>query len=65
MDIRFKPKAIEEYNKFALKDKKTFKKLMKMILEIRRNPYQGIGKPEQLKHELTGFGLAELIVKID
>jgi len=54
MDIRFKPKAIEEYNKFALKDKKTFKKLMKMILEIRRNPYQGIGKPEQLKHELTG-----------
>ncbi len=27
---------------------------MKMILEIRRNPYHGTGKIEQLKHELTG-----------
>ena len=36
-----------------------------MILEIRRNPYHGTGKIEQLKHELTGFGPAELIKKID
>ncbi len=27
---------------------------MKLIQEVQRNPFEGIGKPEQLKHDLSG-----------
>ncbi len=31
------------------------KKIRALLEAILENPYEGIGKPEQLKHELTGF----------
>ena len=36
-------------------DKKILRKLNAMIKDIERNPYEGIGKPEPLKHELSGW----------
>ncbi|SFA59993.1 toxin YoeB [Pedobacter suwonensis] len=30
------------------------KKIQKLILSIQENPFMGIGKPEQLKHDLSG-----------
>lgn len=50
--ISFSAKALDDYNFWALTDKKTFKKLIKLISEISRTPYEGTGNPEQLKHEL-------------
>lgn len=35
-------------------DKSTIKKINKLIKDIDRHPFEGIGKPEPLKHELSG-----------
>lgn len=54
MQILFEVKAFEEYNEWARVDKKIFQRISKLIMEIRRNPFSGTGKPEPLKHELSG-----------
>ncbi len=36
-------------------DKKTLKKLHELMKDVSRSPYEGIGKPEPLKHALRGF----------
>ena len=40
---------------WQIRDKKTLKKIKNIIKDIERNPYEGIGKPEALKHELQGW----------
>lgn len=36
-------------------DKKTLKRINKLIIDTRRSPFEGIGKPEPLKENLSGF----------
>ncbi len=36
-------------------DKKTLKRILKIIEDIDRNKYTGIGKPEPLKHDFSGY----------
>lgn len=36
-------------------DRKTIKRINKLITETQRNPFEGIGKPELLKENLAGF----------
>jgi toxin YoeB len=36
-------------------DKRTLKRVNKLIEEVLRNPFEGIGKPEPLRENLTGF----------
>jgi toxin YoeB len=36
-------------------DKSSIKKIEKILLELSETPYTGIGNPEALKYELTGF----------
>ena len=36
-------------------DKKTLKRIHQLIADIQRSPFEGIGKPEPLKHALSGF----------
>jgi toxin YoeB len=44
------------YEDLRIKDKLIHKNLCKVIKELQReNPEKGIGKPEPLKHELSGF----------
>jgi toxin YoeB len=54
--IEVKPIA-EKHLKEHLKsgDKASIKKIEKIFIELSENPYEGIGNPEQLKHELSGF----------
>jgi len=40
---------------FKSGDKATIKKIEKILIELTETPYAGIGNPEALKHELTGF----------
>ena len=47
--------VFEDFTSWALEDKNTYKKILSLIKDIQRNPYNGIGKPEPLKHNLTGF----------
>ncbi len=53
--IVFEPGAFEDFNKWSKLDKKLYKKIVELIKDIDRSPFTGLGKPEPLKHELSGF----------
>lgn len=54
MIVAFTDTALEEYNYWAENDKKIHKRIKLLIKEINRSPFEGIGKPEPLKHQLSG-----------
>ena len=47
--------AWDDYLYWQGQDQKTLKRINKLITETIRDPFEGIGKPEQLKENLTGF----------
>lgn len=44
-----------DYLYWQTQDKKTLKRINKIINDIKRFPFEGIGKPEPLKENLSGF----------
>lgn len=44
-----------DYIYWQTQDKKTLKRINKLITATQRNPFEGIGKPEPLKENLAGF----------
>jgi len=52
--------AWDDYLYWQTQDKKTLKKINKLIQDIERNGYNCIGKPEPMKYELTGFWSVEI-----
>lgn len=55
MRLIFSDNALEDYLYFQTQDKKTLKRINLLIKEIQRDPFEGIGKPESLKHALSGY----------
>ena len=55
MKVQFDFKVLEDYGQWALTNKKIFKKIRDLIKYITRTPYEGIGRPEQLKHNFSGY----------
>ncbi|MBT4287689.1 MAG: Txe/YoeB family addiction module toxin [Deltaproteobacteria bacterium] len=55
MNIRFSSNAWADYLYWQKTDKKTLKRINALIRDIQRQPYEGIGKPEPLKHGLSGY----------
>jgi toxin YoeB len=55
VNIQFSSKGWEDYLYWQETDKKTLKKLHELMKDVSRSPYEGIGKPEPLKHALRGF----------
>jgi len=53
--LAFDNLAWEDYLYFKEKDKIISKKIDKLLKEILRDPFEGIGKPERLKGNLSGF----------
>ena len=53
--IRFVPDAWEAYPYWQDQDKKTLKRLNLLITAAARDPFTGIGKPEPLRGELSGY----------
>ena len=53
--IQWDFEAWEEYLYWQMQDKKMLKRINQLIKDIQRNPFEGIGKPEPLKGNLTGF----------
>ena len=47
--------AWDEYLNWQAQDKKTLKRINTLIKDILRHPHEGIGKPELLKGNLSGF----------
>jgi toxin YoeB len=54
MDILFHNDAWEDYQFFQQYDIETLEKINRLIKDITRSPFSGIGKPEPLKHSLSG-----------
>jgi len=52
--------AWNDYLYWQTQDKKTLKKINKLIDDIESNGNDGIGHPEPLKHDLTGFWSREI-----
>ncbi|NRP94778.1 Toxin YoeB [Marinobacterium sp. xm-g-59] len=44
-----------DYLHWQTQDKKTLKRINKLIADVKRSPFEGIGKPELLKENLSGF----------
>jgi toxin YoeB len=51
----FADEAWEDYLYWQSHDKKMIDRINKLIRETQREPFAGIGKPEGLKHALSGF----------
>ena len=54
-NIMFTNKAWEEYCYWQTQDKKTLKRINQLLFDIQRNGTKGLGKPESLKNNLSGF----------
>jgi toxin YoeB len=54
-NIIFTQNSYKEFLEWAEKDKKVFARIDQLIQSISRTPFSGIGKPEPLKHEFSGF----------
>ena len=48
-------KAWDDYLYWQSQDKKTLKRVNQLIKDAERDPFSGIGKPEPLKGDLSGF----------
>ena len=55
MRILWEDRAWNEYLYWQTQDKKTLKRINTLIKDIQRNVFEGIGKPEPLKGNLSGW----------
>jgi toxin YoeB len=55
MKLTFSGKAWDNYLFWQKSDKAILKRINTLIKDIQRQPYEGIGKPESLKHGLSGY----------
>jgi toxin YoeB len=53
--IVFETSAFEDFTEWAKLDKKTHQKIIALIKDIARSPFSGLGKPEALKYEYSGY----------
>jgi toxin YoeB len=54
MNVTFTEDSWQEYVEWQITDKKILKKINTLIKDIKREPFDGIGKPEPLRYELSG-----------
>lgn len=55
MKVVFADKGWEDLSYWVLHDRKIAKRILRLIDDIERHPFEGIGKPEPLRHDLSGF----------
>lgn len=55
MTVAFEQSAFDDFEAWAKTDKKIFAKIVSLIKDTPRTPFSGLGKPEPLKHELSGY----------
>lgn len=55
MNLLFSSQAWEDYLYWQSTDRKTLKRINALIEAVVREPFEGIGKPEPLRHELAGW----------
>lgn len=55
MSLVWSANAWDDYLYWQKSDKQILKKINELIKDIKRDAYDGIGKPEPLKYQLTGY----------
>ncbi len=55
MNLQFSSRSWDEYLYWQQTDNKTLRRIHELLKDIARSPHQGIGKPEPLKHALSGY----------
>ena len=55
MKLLFSTHAWEDYLYWQQQDRKVLKRINLLIRDIQRSPFEGIGKPEALRHSLAGY----------
>lgn len=53
--ITFRQQAWDDYLFWQQTDRRILKRINQLIRDIRRDPFDGIGKPEPLKHQFSGL----------
>ncbi len=53
-ELRLRDRAINDMNEWLSENPKMLKRIMRIIDECRRTPFEGLGKPEPLKGNLSG-----------
>ena len=54
-NLEFEPRAFEDLAWWIRQDRKIALRIVKIIENIQRTPFDGLGKPEPLKHDLSGL----------
>ncbi|MBP5199503.1 MAG: Txe/YoeB family addiction module toxin [Schwartzia sp.] len=54
-NVQFTKDAWEDFSYWMNEDRKTIKRIMKLIKDIKRNGYNGIGTPAPLSENLSGY----------
>jgi toxin YoeB len=55
LNLKFTPESWDTYVYWQTQDKKTLKRINDLIKDAQRSPFEGIGKPEALRYNLSGF----------
>ena len=55
MNIKFTNKAFEDFSYWLSFDKRKAKRILELMKDIQKHPFEGIGKPEALKYNLQGY----------
>ncbi len=53
--VVFEGAAFADFTKWSAEDKKVYQKIITLVKDIDRSPFAGLGKPEALKHEFSGY----------
>ena len=64
MKYIFVEESWDDYIYWQQTDKKKLRKINELLKDIARNPFEGLEKPEPLKHKYSGFGSGELMMNI-
>ncbi|MCY3036208.1 Txe/YoeB family addiction module toxin [Aerococcus urinae] len=60
MEVHWSKRAVLERDYWKSHDPKIYDKLYKLLRAIKENPYQGLGKPEPFKYDLSGYWFRRL-----
>uniref|UniRef100_UPI004049065D Txe/YoeB family addiction module toxin n=1 Tax=Fulvivirga sp. TaxID=1931237 RepID=UPI004049065D len=63
MEVLFLDQGWEDYLYWQSHDKKVLNKINSLLKDISRNPFDGLGSPEPLKHDLSGYWSRRIILE--
>ncbi len=55
MNLVFSPQGWEDYQYWQDSDRKVLKRIHLLLTDTLRSPFEGLGKPEPLRHALSGY----------